>query len=128
MTAQGDPADVPSDFPKRKSVGAVSGAAPKVLLIRNADGRFEHPDQLEQERVGRWLYCEDLATQFAEAALRSKEGKRADWPCDEIIAQYLPRLRQKGWASDEECRWILRRAANLLGWDFPKSCEEEAAS
>lgn len=123
MAEQSHMSDIPPDFPTRKPLGAVSGASPKVLLVRKLDGRFEAPVQTEQERAGRWLYCEDLASQLADAAARSKQGKRASWPEREIIEQYLPRLLQTGWTSDEESRWVLRRAAALLGWESPRCCE-----
>jgi hypothetical protein len=109
----------PDDFPRTNLAGAVSGAAPKLLLCRTNDGRYSTEKISEEDRITRWMYCEDLARQFADAALKSKQGKRAHMSEVQILDQYLERLLNKGWASDSESRWVLRRAARILGWASP---------
>ena len=110
---------IPSDFPQSDSiVGAVSGAAPKVLLVKDGD-RFWEPGRSPAECYQRWLLCEDLAVQLTETARISKAGKRAHMDEVDILDQYLLRLMEKNWASPAECRWIVRRAAMLLSWPVP---------
>lgn len=112
---------VPCDFPHANKLGAVSGAAPKILLQRTEEGTFVQPKASDHERYLRWMYCEDLANQLAKAALASKRGKRSQMSEVEILEQYLPRLREKKWTNnDEESKWILRRVALLLNWPLPR--------
>lgn len=120
MTEKSD-LQLPADFPRAiHRTGAVSGAAPKILLIRDGD-KFLEPGTSDSERYERWVVCEDLARQLAEAAKASKAGKRTHMNEVEILAQYLPRLVKKAWASEAECRWTIRRAAALLCWPAPSS-------
>lgn len=112
---------VPDDFPLPPEIlGSVSGAASKLLLVKDGE-LYSSAGQTQAERCGRWAMCEDLANQLATAALNSKAGKRAHMSEIDILAQYLPRLIEKKWASPPECRWIIRRTASLLDWPIPEA-------
>ena len=42
-------------------------------------------------------------------------------PEADILDQYLTRLIESGWVSDEEARWVMREAAKMLGWPIPEA-------
>jgi hypothetical protein len=123
MTSPIESINVPEDFPRKQLLGAVGGMAPKLLLVRTADGKFAAPTISEDERRLHWQNCEDLASQLADAAMRSKCGKRSDWREEDILDQYLPRLQKTGWVTEEESIWILRRTATILAWPLPESLQ-----
>lgn len=128
MDHQSLSSDVPMDFPRVRLDGAVTGVAPKLLLVRSADGKYRAPEESDDERAARWRHCEDLAAQLADAALRSKNGKRAHMSEQSILEQYLPRLRATGWASAEESAWIIKRTGAILNWPLPTCLQTTDAS
>lgn len=111
-------AQVPGDFPRPVHHGAVGGAQPKFLAVQY-NGRFYSPGCTPPELFQRWDVCEDLAQQLSAKSLESKAGKRAHMPEVDILEQYLPRLIAMKWTSEEEAKWVIRRAAALLGWPVP---------
>lgn len=113
--------EVPPDFPKPRLLGAIGGAAPKILLVRTGDGKYAAPPKSDEEWAFRWRYCEHLAGQMVEAAARSKAGKRSHMTEEAILAQYVVRMKAAGWGSNEELTWIGRRTAELLNWALPES-------
>ena len=113
-------AALPSDFPRPKNLGAVSGAQAKFLMTRY-QGRFYSPGCTPPELIERWSACEDIAQQLSVKSRESKAGKRAHMTETEILDQYLPRLVATNWTSDAEARWVIRRTAELLGWPAPPS-------
>lgn len=117
------PAPVPADFPCPVHAGTVGGAQPKLLLVEY-DGQYYSPGCTPPEILLRWDICEDLAKQFAAKSLESKAGKRAHTSESEILGQYLSRLLRTGWVSDEECRWVIRRTAEILSWPAPPSAQK----
>lgn len=38
-----------------------------------------------------------------------------------ILDQYCVRAMKTGWGSDDEMRWVIRRAATILNWPVPSS-------
>ncbi|MGI4846016.1 MAG: hypothetical protein ACRYF7_22205 [Janthinobacterium lividum] len=118
---------VPADFPRLTHHGAVPGIQPKVLLTQH-DGRFYSPGCTPPEVFQRWDVCEDLAKQLAAKSVESKAGKRSHMSELEILDQYLPRLIATKWTSEEEARWIIRRAAVMLGWPVPLAAKESTGS
>lgn len=40
-----------------------------------------------------------------------------------ILDQYLVRLMQTKWGSDDEMRWVIRRTAALLEWPVPEAAK-----
>ncbi len=113
-------AALPSDFPRPTNLGAVSGAQAKFLMTRY-HGRFYSPGCTPPELLERWSACEDLAQQLSVKSLESKSGKRSHMSETEILDQYLPRLIATGWVSEPEAKWVMRRTAELVGWQVPPS-------
>ncbi|CAN7411243.1 hypothetical protein [Duganella sp. LjRoot269] len=113
-------AALPPDFPRPANLGAVSGAQAKFLMTRY-QGRFYSPGCTPPELLERWNNCEDLAQQLAVKSIESKTGKRAHMTETEILDQYLPRLIATGWVSEPEAKWVMRRTAELVGWQAPPS-------
>jgi hypothetical protein len=116
-------AQVPPDFPRPAHYGAVPGLQPK-LLVTQYKGRFYMPGCTPPEIVLRWDVCEDLARQLSAKSVESKAGKRRHMSELEILGQYLSRLIATRWTSEEEARWVIRRAATMLGWPIPPEAEE----
>ena len=106
---------VPDDFPRCSRPGAVPGAQSKFLASK-FQGRYYAPGCTPPELFERWQYCEDLAEQFSQKSLASKQGKRAHMTEQEILQQYLDRLLETDWATKEEFVWIIRRTGAILGW------------
>jgi hypothetical protein len=111
---------VPEDFPRLQIHSAVAGAQPKLALTAY-DGKLYPPGGTPPEMFSRWEVCEDLAEQFVAKSTESKLGKRAHMLEVEILEQYCVRAMKTGWGSDDEMRWVIRRAAALLGWPVPPS-------
>jgi hypothetical protein len=112
---------VPDDFPRQLVLGAVSGAAPKLLLVRTSGGGYTTPTQSAEEREHRWQKCEVLAGKVARAAVRSKAEKCSHMTEEAILKLYIPRMQTTFYARYDESVWIVRRAALILGWPLPKS-------
>jgi hypothetical protein len=113
-------AALPADFPRPENLSAVSGAQVKFSMNRYC-GRFYSPGCTPPELLERWNNCEDLAQQLAVKSRESKAGKRSHMSETEILDQYLPRLIATNWTSEAEARWVMRRTAELLGWQVPPS-------
>ncbi len=121
MSEQNKRENVPEDFPSARISGAVSGAAAKLLLVRTANGGFAAPTQSAEERAIRWQKCEVLAGKVARAAMRSKTEKCSHMSEEAILELYLPIMQTKFNARYDESVWIVRKAASILSWPFPKS-------
>lgn len=117
-----DYSKVPVDFPRPETLGAVSGFQPKLLLKQHGD-KFYASGCTPRELYKRWDRCEDLANQLAVKSLESQQGKRSHMSEIEILDQYLPRLIATKWTSEAEARFIIRRAAEILGWPVPASAQ-----
>lgn len=118
-------AQVPVDFPRPAHRGAVPGVQPKMLMTQYK-GRFYVPGCTPPELFQRWDVCEDLAKQLSAKSLESQAGKRSNMSEVEILDQYLPRLIATRWTTEEEARWVIRRAAALLGWPVPPAAQESS--
>lgn len=114
---------VPADFPRPAIDGAVSGLAPKLLLVTYR-GKYYPPGATPPEVLNRWERCENLAEQLAQKSLESKVGKRSHMTEEAILDQYLPRLIATRWVSEPEGRWVIRRVAALLSWPVPAAARE----
>lgn len=112
--------DVPADFPRPRHLGAVPGAQPKILVTQY-QGRFYSPGCTPPELYGCWQHCMSLVEQFVPACIETKAGKRRDMPEIEILGQYLTRLIEMRWCSEDESRWVIRETAKLLGWPTPEA-------
>lgn len=107
--------EIPKDFPRPVSIGAVSGAQPKILLIEK-NGKFFAPNTNQSELKVRFDICEDLVRQFASKSLETKAGKRSHLSEKEILLQYRSRLIATKWTSVEEANWIIESVATMIGW------------
>lgn len=114
---------IPAGFPRPVNLGAVPGAQPKLLMIKY-QGRYYAPGCTPPELLERWNICEDLAQQLVVKSRESKVGKRAHMTEVQILEQYLPRLIETHWTSEDEARWVMRRVADLLKWPIPESAAE----
>lgn len=110
-----DFSQIPSDFPRVASRGAVSGVHPKILVTK-FEGQYYEAGTSSPEVYERWLICEDLAQQLSQKSLESKNGKRAHMSETEILRQYFERLIATGWTSKEEAAWTINRAARIIDW------------
>jgi hypothetical protein len=110
--------DVPDDFPRPRHFGAVPGAQSKILAVEY-QGRYYSPGCTPPELFERWQHCMHLVPQFVSTCIETKKGKRKNMPEAEILDQYLVRLIEAKWVSDDEARWVICEAARLLGWPAP---------
>ena len=112
--------NVPDDFPQQEILGSISGAAPKLLLVRTASGGYAAPTQSAKERRQRWQKCEVLAGKVARAAARSKAAQCAHMSEESILALYFQKMQTSFHARHDESLWIVQKAALILGWPFPR--------
>ena len=110
---------VPANFPRPQHLGAVPGAQQKFLAVEYR-GRFYSPGCTPPELYERWQYCISLVEQFVPACTDTKAGKRKGVPEVEILDQYLTRLIETRWCSEEESRWVIYETGKLLGWPTPE--------
>lgn len=87
------------------------------------NGRFYSPGCTPPEMFERWDYCESLAQQFCQKGRNNEAGKYGHLTQPEILDQYLMRLLETGWGSDEEMKWVICRTAELAAWPAPKSAQ-----
>lgn len=106
---------VPDDFPRPQHLGAVPGAQEK-FLAAEYKGRFYSPGCTPPELYDRWQHCLQYVPQFVTSCIETKKGKRRDMPEADILDQYLVRLIEAKWVSDDEARWVIRETAKSLGW------------
>lgn len=111
---------IPVDFPRPQHLGAVPGAQAKILAVEY-QGRFYRPGCTPPELYERWQHCMHLVPQFVSSCIETKAGKRAHMSEADILDQYLVRLIESGWVSDDESKWVIREAARLLGWPAPEN-------
>jgi hypothetical protein len=116
---------VPDDFPRPRIHSSVAGYQAKLPLV-SSGGRFYLPGCTPRELHSRWDICEDLAQQFVVKSRECKAGKRAHMSEEAILDQYCVRALKTGWGSDEEIKWVIRRAATVLGWPVPASAAESS--
>jgi hypothetical protein len=111
---------VPDDFPHPKHLGAVPGAQPKLLAVEY-EGRYYSPGCTPPELFARWQHCLQYVPQFVTSCIETKKGKRSHISEVEILDQYLVRLIEAKWVSDDEAGWVIRATAKQLGWPMPEA-------
>ena len=117
MNSQNRP--VPEDFPRESPIAALSGAQPKVAARFDiASGRYVS-GQTDAELAARFDICEDLAQQLVAKCQKNRSTKYSSLSEREILERLLRQLWGTGWGSDGEMAWVIRRTANVLGWDAP---------
>jgi hypothetical protein len=93
---------------------------PSFIALYMEPGRIR-PNASREEIVARYEFCEDLATMLVDHA-RTKR-----WELGVTEADVLERVH-RGLTTDQsgvnsvEAEWLIRRLAELLGWDFAR-CE-----
>lgn len=118
---------VPDDFPRPCIHSSVAGYQAKLPLV-SFGGRFYLPGGTPRELYVRWDICEDLAQQFAVKSKECKMGKRRHMSEEAILDQYCLRVMKTRWGSDDEMKWVIRRAAAILGWPVPASATEASTA
>lgn len=107
--------DVPEDFPRQSTPGAVAGTQPK-LLVRRVEGRYKTALTDEQLRT-RYEACEDLARQLFEYASRKLGifGWSSDEALNKIEESVARRVSAGDWdLSPDEIGWVVKRTQQLL--------------
>lgn len=104
---------VPDGFPCESTPAVVAGAQPKVCARLSQGVYVSGPT--EDERLERWLICEDLAKQLVPVAL--KDAKLHPWSsASETLGRVRLAVSRKAWVSPLELAWLMRRLQVLLGW------------
>ncbi|MGT2512173.1 hypothetical protein [Cupriavidus basilensis] len=103
--------DVPADFPRIKIPAVVTGAQPKIC-VREIDGRYV-ASQTEEERLERWDICEDLAQQLLPVVQKDAR-KHPEHSREQTLSRVRVSVSQKGWCSEDELNWLIRRLGVLL--------------
>ena len=109
---------IPDDFPRTSIPGVVAGFQDKITA-RKIDGKYI-VGLTEEEILGRYIICEDLAQQLAQYCLR-KATENPDWTQDfnfnRAIAAVTNKVERGVWRfSDDEQGWIAERTKKILGW------------
>ncbi|GGC99455.1 hypothetical protein GCM10011396_53700 [Undibacterium terreum] len=109
---------VPDSFPRPSPISTLPGSVTK-FVVEQYEGKFYPAGGTPPQLHADWCYCEDLAQQFKEASLDTKAGKRAHMREADILDLYLLRLLETNWGTPAQMRWVIQRAASLLGWQAP---------
>lgn len=112
--------NIPEDFPRPKIHSSLAGSQSKLALTQSG-GKFYLPGGTPPELFRRWEICEDLARQFVDKSIECRAGKRIHMSEQEILDQYCVRAMKTAWGSNDEMRWVIRRAAEILRWPVPTS-------
>ena len=105
----------PADFPRESAPGSVSGAQPKLLVVK-VGGRFSSGVD-EGEIYRRWAVCEDLVQQLVvKTVKRMREGRVAD--LDDYankLQRWLEVQEWEGWrVTSQEAKWMRDRIKTLV--------------
>lgn len=96
----------PLDFPRQQSFSALSGAQPKLSVVK-IDGRYylDQPD--EDEIYQRYDVCADLVNQLIAYCERKKQPSHS-W--EALLNAVAHSLSQKPWGLNaEENAWIMKK-------------------
>lgn len=105
--------DVPEDFPRHAMPAVVSGVQSKIGVVLS-QGKY-YAGETPEGRYERWDICEDLARQLALVA--QKDGaKHPEHSIEQTLVRVRVSVSQKGWVSEAELEWLLKRVRTLLDW------------
>lgn len=109
---------IPDDFPHGGLATAIAGVQPK-LAARLVDGRYV-VGETEEERLERYLICEDLAMQLS-GYCRRKASENPSWTTDVVLERTRKgsdaRITSGQWdISLAEMDWVMLRCKALLEW------------
>jgi hypothetical protein len=111
---------IPDNFPHPRHLSAMPGAQTKFLAVEY-QGRYYSPGCTPPELHERWQHCMHLVPQFVSSCIETKAGKRAHMTETAILDQYLIRLIEAKWVSEDESRWVIQEVARLLCWPTPEA-------
>jgi hypothetical protein len=109
---------VPEDFPVTAIPSAIGGAKPKLNLVEE-DGKYYSLGTSPSEVIAAFEVCDDLVSQMVAYCQR----KLATYGGNEeaTVKAALKGLLGKGWCTDAQCVWIMRRVADELKWAVSNS-------
>ncbi|MNU44045.1 hypothetical protein D3C71_328480 [compost metagenome] len=113
--------DVFKTFPRQQIHGSLTGAQPKLSVVRDADGNYVQQAVSDEEHAARFEMCEDLAVQLRDYCVR-KSPSLPDISQSTLFERACTGVKAKapGWGLDAAERdWVMRRAGELLtaaGW------------
>jgi hypothetical protein len=107
-------ADIPANFPRDATLGAVSGAQPKVLIRKIGLNYFG--GLTNDELRLRFDVCSDLVEQLIPYAER-KQSEQPSCTTAVILRRIGRGIEAKKWGqSHNEIDWIVQTLAERLGW------------
>jgi len=108
----GDDRNIPIDFPREKTFGALAGFQPKIGA-RLIDGKFIG-SLTEDELYERYDACEDLVMQLIGYCDR-KLRERPAWDLSTLLTKVRGGVAQKGWdLSPAEFAWIMLQVSKRM--------------
>lgn len=113
---------VPPDFPREAAQASLTGAQPKLAVVRNAESGQYVSSHDSVHVAERYAICTDLAAQLVEKCTRNRATKYQHLSEEQILGQLSNRLLQSGWGSRAEMKWTICKTAEMLGWCWP-NCE-----
>jgi hypothetical protein len=105
--------DVPEDFPRRSIPAVIPGVQPKIGVVLS-EGKY-YAGETPGERYERWDICEDLARQLVPVAQKNT-AKHPEHSVEQMLGRVRVSVAQKGWVSEAELDWLLKRIRTLLEW------------
>ena len=115
---------VPEDFPFEWEQGAVSGAQPKLILVKEGEKYYRSgtaPSQVQEALE----ICVDLQQQLTDHCV--KKAALGQEPHALLINVYKF-LVQKDWCQPAQSRWICVQIAKQLGWSLPVEMQVTTSS
>lgn len=109
-------AGVPQDFPVRPLLSSLTGAQPKLALVEE-NGRYYAAGTSPSEVLEAYQICEDLARQLVEYCLKKEASNFGTHA--QILNRVGTGLAAEDWCTKDQCDWVVKRTAELLGWKFP---------
>lgn len=110
---------VPDDFPIDVTPSALSGAQPKMSLVKEG-GKFYAPGTSPSEVSAAFELCADLVPQMAAYCERKLPAFGDNQ--NATVEAALQGLLGKRWCSAAQCEWVMRKAVEQLGW-VPKKLQ-----
>lgn len=109
---------VPQDFPVHVAAYSSGDARPKLALVRAGD-QLALPSVNGQ--AARWQHaaCEEVVRELVDYCTRNfAAAAEADRDVT-LLHCFAALMRDKAWFTPAQDRWVVRRTAQLLGWDVP---------
>lgn len=114
---------VPEDFPIEWEQGAVSGAQPKMLLVKEGDKFYRSgtaPSQVQEALE----ICLDLQQQLTDHCV--KKAALGQEP-HALLIHVHKFLVQKDWCHPAQSLWICMQIAKQLQWSLPRELKPQAS-